>query len=223
MDMLPLQLREGYLFIESGRELWLLHTGAPFSFGASRTLCIAGEQFSIGPGVAGINAETISQSVKVPCAGLIGADILGRFDHIMDIDGGTLALSKDELQHQGESIPLTYWMEIPVVKARIGDRVFQMFFDTGAHVSYLQDASLTSFPPAGRVNDFYPSFGTFQTETYEVPVSLGAVTFTLQCGTLPAQLAKTLLMMSDKKGIVGNAILHNRKVGYFPRRRMLIL
>ena len=48
MDTLPLQLRDGHLFVELNGELWLLDTGAPTSFGNSTSISLAGEQFSLG-------------------------------------------------------------------------------------------------------------------------------------------------------------------------------
>ena len=41
-------------------------------------------------------------------------------------------------------------------------------------------------------------------------------------GTLPGLLGMTL-MMAGAQGIIGNQILTNRVVGYFPRRRLLVL
>lgn len=219
---LPLKLQDGHLFLELGGELWLLDTGAPTSFGTSRSLSIAGEQFSLGTSYLGLTAATLSQFVGVPCVGLLGADVLGRFDHIFDTAGGILAVSTAELSHSGASVRLDEFMGIPIVTARVGSSDYRMFFDTGAQISYFQDDSLTEFPSAGSVTDFYPGVGQFQTDTHEVPVSLGSVAFTLRCGTLPGLLGMTL-MMADTEGIVGNAILSNRTVGYFPRRRMMVL
>ena len=222
MDILPLQLRDGHLFVDVGGEPWLLDTGAPASFGTSRNLAIDGEEFSVATGYLGLTAESLSQFVGVPCVGLLGVDVLGRFDLILDAAGARLTVSTAELQHSGHSIPLDEFMGIPIVTARIGDSDHRLFFDTGAQISYFQDASLTSFPSAGRVTDFYPGFGQFQTDTHNVRVSLGEVVFTLRCGRLPGLLGTTL-MMAGTDGICGNAILSDRRVGYFPRRRAMVL
>ena len=222
MNTLPLQLRDGHVFVELGGELWLLDTGAPTSFGTSRRLSVAGEQFNLGTSYLSLTAATLSQFVGVPCVGLLGADVLGRFDHIFDTAGGQLSISTAELSHSGQTVRFDEFMGIPIVSARVGSSDYRMFFDTGAQISYFQDDSLTEFPAAGRVTDFYPGVGQFQTDTHEVPVSLDGVAFTLRCGTLPGLLGMTL-MMADTEGIVGNAILANRTVGYFPRRRMMVL
>lgn len=222
MDNLPLQLRNGHLFLELDGELWVIDTGAPTSFGTPRGLIIAGEQFSPGTNYLGLTAATLSEFIGVPCVGLLGADVLGRFDHIFDTAGGTLTVSTAELSHDGQSVRLDKFMGIPIVTVRVGGSEFRMFFDTGAQISYFQNDSLTEFPFAGSVTDFYPDAGQFQTDTYEVPVSLGGVVFTLHCGTLPGMLGITL-MMAGTAGIIGNEILNNRTVGYFPRRGTMSL
>jgi hypothetical protein len=208
------------LFIDVDGEQWLLDTGAPTSFGASRDLKIAGEQFSLDESYLGLTAATLSQFVGAPCVGLLGADVLDCFDSIIDTAAGSLVVSTGELSHDGQPVSLDDFMGIPIVTARIGDRECRMFFDTGAQISYFQDESLTEFPFAGKLTDFYPGFGQFEVDTYDVPISIGGVCFQVRCGTLPGLLGMTL-MMADAEGIVGNSILTGRRVGYFPRRRAI--
>lgn len=222
MNALPLKLQDGHLFLELGGELWLLDTGAPTSFGTCGSIFIAGEEFSLGRSYLGLTAATLTRFVGVPCVGLLGADVLGRFDHIVDVPSGALTISTAQLTHSGQTVRLSEFMGIPILTAQIGGADYRMFFDTGAQISYFQDASLTNFPAAGSITDFYPGIGQFPTDTHQVEVSLGGVVFTLRCGTLPSLLSATL-MMADTEGIVGNGILCNRVVGYFPRRRALVL
>lgn len=218
----PLKFQDGHLYLELDGALWLLDTGAPRSFGIARNLVLADEPFSLGTNYLGLTAATLSQFVGVPCAGLLGADVLGRFDHLFDIAGGRLTISSAELSLHGSRIPLDEFMGIPIVTARIGNCDYRMFFDTGAQFSYFQNETRSWFPAAGRVTDFYPGVGQFQTDTHEVPVSLGEITFTLRCGSLPGLLEMSL-MMAGTQGILGNAILADRTVGYFPRRRLMVL
>jgi hypothetical protein len=222
MNTLPLQLRDGHLFVELSGEPWLLDTGARSSFGRSGILSLAGEQFRLSTSYLGLTAATLTRFVGVQCVGLLGAEVLGRFDHILDEASGTLTISTAEFAHSGHLVRLAEFMGIPIVTAQIAGTDYRMFFDTGAQISYFHDDSLTDFPSVGSVTDFYPGVGRFQTDTHEVPVMLGGVSFTLRCGTLP-ELLRATLMMADTKGIVGNQIPRNRVVGYFPRRRSLAL
>lgn len=222
MNTLPLQLRDGHLFVELNGELWLFDTGAPTSFGTSTSLSLAGEQFKLGSNYLGLTAASLSGFVGVQCTGLLGADVLGRFDHILDVLGGTLSISTAELSHAGQTVRLADFMGIPILTAQIAGKDYRMFFDTGAQISYFQDDSLADFPAAGNVTDFYPGVGQFQTDTHQVAISLVGVAFTLRCGTLPGLLGATL-MLADTEGIVGNQILCTRVAGYFPRRQELVL
>lgn len=222
INLLPLKVQQGHLFVDVGGEPWLLDTGAPMSFGASRKLTIAGEHFSLDASYLGLTAATLSQFVGVPCVGLLGADVLNRFDSIIDTAAGSLVVSTAELSHDGQSISLDDFMGIPIVTARIGDRDYRMVFDTGAQISYFQDESLTQFPFAGKVTDFYPGLGQFEVDTHDVPISIGGIGFMVRCGALPGLLGMTL-MMADAEGIIGNSILMGRRVGYFPRRRAIVL
>jgi hypothetical protein len=222
MNTFPLSLQGDHIFLELGGELWLVDTGAPTSFGTSGTISIAGEALRFGTSYIGLTAATLTRFLGVPCVGLLGADVLGRFDHIMDVTSGTLTISTAELTHSGLTVPLSDFMGIPVLTTHIRGADYRMFFDTGAQISYFQDGSLTDFPAAGGVTDFYPGIGQFQTDTHQVQVSVGGVAFTLRCGMLPDLLGATL-MMADTKGILGNQILRNRIVAYFPRRHALVL
>jgi hypothetical protein len=119
-------------------------------------------------------------------------------------------------------VHLDDFMGIPIVRADIRGIGYRMFLDTGAQISYFQHDSLASFPTAGLVTDFYPGFGQFQTETYHVDMTLGGVQVTLRCGVLPPLLGATLLM-AQTEGIIGNQVFRGRRVGYFPRRSLLVL
>jgi hypothetical protein len=212
----------GHLFLEANGALWLVDTGAPASFASSPALDLAGERFSFVDSYMGFDAGALSGFVGVNCAGLLGANVLGHFDLIFDVPNGSVTISTSYLPAVGRGVPLEEVMGIPAVSVRIGDAYYRMFLDTGAPISYFQHDSLPEFPAAGRVTDFYPGIGQFETDTYTVDSRIRGVRFSLRSGKLPGPLAANL-MMKGIEGIVGNAIFGNRRVGYFPRRRLLVL
>lgn len=216
-----LHFEKGHLFIELDDEKWLIDTGAPKTFGA-RTFVINGQRVEASTSDMGLNAETLSQYVQVPCAGLIGADVLNRFDHLFDVAAKTLTVSTETLSHGGTVIDLEFFMGIPIVTASIGGRDHRMFFDTGAQLSYLEDDALAGFPAAGNFEDFYPGIGPFRVETHRVDMAVGGIQISLRTGALPGALG-TALMMARTTGIISNAALEDRVVGYFPRRGQLVL
>jgi hypothetical protein len=222
MNSLPIIFRDGHLFVELDGGLWLFDTGSPASFGDLDEITFDDERFQLGNDYMGLSASTLSQYIGVECLGLIGADILSHFDHLFDIPNGELTITTGHLKHAGTALPLSEFMGIPILTAQIEGRDYRMFFDTGAQVSYFQDDSIESFPSAGSITDFYPGFGQFQTDTYQVPISLSDCDLTLRCGRLSGLLAATFTM-ADTSGIIGNQILENRVTGYFPRRNLLCL
>ena len=222
MYTLPLQVPKGHMFIQIEEELLLLDTGAPGSFCSSSPLTIAGQRFELPNSYLGLTPDTLSSFVGVRTSGLLGADVLGAFDLIIDTPRSTITLTTDKLTCAGHAVPLDSFMGIPIISVIIGSTTYRMFFDTGAQISYFQDDSLTDFPPSGQVIDFYPGVGQFTTETHTVDLQVGECTFSLRCGRLPDLLGMTL-MMAGTQGILGNQLLHDRKVGYFPRRKTLFL
>lgn len=222
MTKLPIIFTGGHVFVELDGLLWLFDTGAPTSFGESDEIAIDAQRFRLSRRHLGLSAAALAKFTGVECHGLIGADILGEFDHILDVPGGSAILSTGDLAYTGQTIPLSDFMGIPILEAKIASRDYPMFFDTGAQISYFQDDKITDFPFAGAITDFFPILGEFQTETHNVPVGLGDSVFTLRCGTLPGLLGATL-MMAGTSGIIGSQVMENRVVRYFPRRKLLCL
>jgi hypothetical protein len=169
-----------------------------------------------------LTAASLSQQVGVECHGLLGADILNQFDHLIDLLQGRITISSEENQMQGVGSPLSFLQGIPIVSVGIQNEPYRMFLDTGAQVSYFQSPLLDRYPSAGVVSDFFPGFGPFETHSHIFSANFAGVDFELRFGKLPATLAAGL-MVAKTQGVIGNAIFHQHPVGYFPRRSLLVL
>jgi len=220
MSIFPLQKINGHLFIELDGQLWLLDTGAPLSFGSVLDFSLEGERFELKSTYLGLTPETLSSFVGVETTGLLGTDILNSFDIILNGLENSIIISLSPLDHQGQVVKLDQFLGIPILSATINGNEYRMFFDTGAQISYFQDDALTTFPPAGQMTDYYPGYGQFQTDTHNVEFQIAGSSFILRCGSLPDLLGLTL-MMADTQGIIGNQIIQDHIVGYFPRRQEL--
>ena len=187
-----------------------------------KTVTLGGEKFKIPASYMGTDAAQLSDFADHPTCGLLGADVLNQFDVLIDIDQHQITFSKEEMSLEGTSLTLDAFMGIPLLDAEIAGACYRMFFDTGAQVSYFQHRSLSSFPPAGSLSDFYPGYGQFETETHQVEASIGGQAMLLRFGSLPKMLAAGLVM-GGAKGIIGNEILPGQVTGYFPRRKQLVL
>ena len=222
MQKISLKFETGHLYIKLDGVDWMFDTGFPTSFGAVDSVMLAGEVIKIPSSYMGMDAETLSGFADHLTCGLLGSDVINRFDVRLDVDSGEMILSLDDLSVEGSVVPLDQFMGIPLMEVEIGESMYRMFFDTGAQVSYFQHGSLHSFPAAGDITDFYPGYGQFDTATHMLEAKIGGLTMTLRCGDLPKMLAAGLVM-GGAKGIVGNAILPGRVIGYFPRRGKLVL
>ena len=104
----------------------------------------------------------------------------------------------------------------------INEKKFSMFFDTGAKISYIQDDIIETYPKSGIIDDFYPGFGTFQTQSYRVELDILDTQHTLQCGMLPDILGMTL-KIGGTDGILGNQLFLDHVVSYHPGKKQICL
>lgn len=170
----------------------------------------------------GISPESLSKGVGTPVNALVGADILNRYDILIDPIAQRFTLTEDELPLAGTLLGLDRFMGIPIVEAKVGGDIVRMFFDTGAKLSYLDPDRTNTFQSVGTESDFYPGVGDFVTNAYDIPIVLATENIVLRVGNLPELLQMTL-MMADTSGILGTAILQTHKVTFAPRRRTMTL
>ena len=217
-----LSIVNNHLYISLEGYDWLLDTGSPKSFGNSSSLTIDGHTFSINKPSKHLSTFELSLYINHDTAGLLGTDILNNFNILFDLFHQKVTLSTRHIDLKGEHLPLSSHFGTPAISSTIDHKHYTMFFDTGAPLSYFQDSSLTSYPSVGTVEDFYPETGHFTTESYAVDMELGNELITLPCGTLPLEL-DTVVHALGADGIVGNSILTQREIGYFPLENELVI
>ena len=213
----PLTLDRGHLFIRLPEGRFLVDTGNPGSFGRVPSLTIQGRSFRI----SGRGPLEVESFVGAAMDGLIGTDILNQFDVLFDLSQGLAWFSTGELTCGGERLPIDFVMTIPRLGAAIRDTRIRVFFDTGAPLNYYQ-GDWADFPREEPAEDFFPGYGTFQTDTARVPMLLGRRLYQLKAGRLPGILGMALAT-AGTTGIVGVELFQGRRVGYFPRRSSLVL
>jgi len=212
---------DGHIIAVVDQVRFLIDTGAPFSVADASPIEFAGGSYRAQKTYMGISPESLSTSVGTSIDALVGADILNRYDIFIDSTTQTLDVSENELPLAGQALELDDVMGIPIVEVMFGEDKVRMFFDTGAKLSYLDPERINGFESVGTETDFYPGFGEFSTNVYNIPIMLAAETVALRVGILPALLQMSL-MMADTGGILGTAILHTHKVIFAPRRKTLM-
>lgn len=217
---LPLRQERGHLFVPLEGHLFVVDTGAPASFSSGRSVALGNHRVEVAESYLGLTASALSGLLGVQVAGLLGADLLNQFDVVFDVRGGALRLADTTLDVTGSDAPLDDLLGVPIVPVECDTQPLRMFFDTGATVSYLLAIDPSRYPDAGRLDDFYPGFGTFSTETCIVPFRVAGHRVELRCGRLP-DLLGLMVTMGNASGILGNELLTRHTVAFLPRRRLL--
>lgn len=217
----PLVFKNNHVFVDINGALWVYDTGADSSFGI-HPVSLIGPAREISTDYAGFTAADISGFLGETVAGIIGADLINPFDHIIDLRTNTLTVSDEQLTCDGNVQKLDFFMGVPMLEAQIGGARCKLFFDTGAQISYYQGNVPPNAEPAGPLVDFFPTVGEFTTDTYHFPVALNGFRPVIRFGKLPGLMGLSL-GMAGVSGILGNELMRNRVTGYFPRRKQLIL
>lgn len=216
-----LRYKQGHPYLEIGGELWLFDTGSPGSFGEREELVLGTQSLRLPRSYLGLEASALRDLLREPVSGLLGSDVLGRMDWLLDLPNG-VAHAGANLQFQGQTAATDDFMGLPIVHVGAGDQNVRMIFDTGAQLSYWEDSALGNYRVSGVTEDFFPGIGTFTTQAHHVPLRVAGVQFMVRCGRLPRLLAVTL-SFAGVEGVLGSEVLMDRPVGWSARRRELVI
>lgn len=210
----------GHLLLSTNLGSWIIGTGSPRSFSEIPTLELDGVLLNLAPTFAGLNAANLTALVGVPVTGLLGIDVLKRFDVIFDLPSSQIIFSSEPVALDGTIVPHQDFQGLPMIEAVIGGHSSRAFLETGAKLSYWSDPSLPTYPAAGLCEDFYLGIGRFQVNTFRVPVLIGGMNSDLILGAPTAQVL-SLLRMARATGIIGNEIFLKSKIGFQPRQNRI--
>ena len=221
MSIYPLTLKDGYLIASIDGHDWLLDTGSPMSFGEGPQLGIDGQAIPIASSGLGLNAHELSRYLGYEVSGLLGIDVLNRFDLLFDLPCGQVKISRDEQAVEGHDLGVEFCGGAPMVQAKLGDKRLRLVIDTGSTYTYLQQLPEDMGVSEGVVHDFHPSYGEFHSATRRLDLHIGDRGYSMRCGALPPLLGMTLGML-DADGTLGNEIFYAHTMLYQPRQgRML--
>lgn len=219
----PYEMIDGHIIVTSDDgKVCLIDTGSHVSIGNPGNILFAGASHVLQPSLLGKAAYELPGPIGVRIDVLAGADILNRYDMLIDPVRQVLEFSDEEHDVEGEAIPVELLSGVPMLDADVGGNRIRVFFDTGAPVSYACEGRLQAFPRVGTADDFYITCGAFQTALHRAPVTLGNRVIDLDVGVLPPPL-QSLLLTAGVEGILGTAILSYFVVAYLPRRKIIVL
>ena len=224
---LAYELVDGHIIVTSeGGKKCLIDTGSHVSVGSPENILFAGARHALTPSLLGKAAYELPGPIGVCIDALVGVDILNRYDMLIDPVRQVLEFSDEEIEVEGEVegevLPIQLLSGVPILVVGIGDKRIKVFFDTGAPISYASEDVLKTYPRVGTAQDYYITFGAFQTVIHRVPITLGSRVIDLDVGVLPPELLR-LLLGAGVEGILGTAILDYFAVAYLPRRKIIVL
>ena len=211
MKQFQIELFKGHPIINDGENRILIDTGAPSTIHVSNSINFCSESFGCLTNYMGLTVSKISDMLGTEITTLLGVDILSDYKILLDYQNKVIEFSKQEIDIEGTQAEIANFMGIPIIKMIVDNQELKFYMDTGAKLSYLSDSLTSKYESVGKVEDFYPGVGKFQSECFEIPTVFGGNKFIVKYGNLPSILQMTL-RLGGTDGIIGFDFFNNFKV-----------
>jgi len=217
-----LHLVKGHLMADIDGRRALIDTGIPISLGREDEWLFMQHVQPLSQDYMGIELDEISRLVGAPIDVMVGMDILKRTCVRFELQDGQIGFSTRPTMRSWQQFALEELMGVPSLRVDINGKSCPVFLDTGAKLCYVSRDLLQGLQSVGKEQDFYPCLGTFETDVYQLEMSLGDMTFTLPCGVLPSILEATL-QVAGKEGIIGTALFEQFRIEMDMQTKRLLI
>ena len=204
--MYELTIHNNHLLFSSGGKICLLDTGSPVSIGNIPNINLAGNSYPLQMEQWGLTIEQLSSMVEAEFDILIGGDILRNFIFTIDYNNKKLMIETEFIKNATDILRIELIGGVPAIPATAGQEKLTLFWDTGAKISYLPQTVKRTEIETEVIVDFYPGFGTFQTELGKAPIKIQNREYLITTGVLPESIQQVVSSMGAD-GILGNDIL----------------
>ncbi|MBN2567905.1 MAG: hypothetical protein JXB42_00595 [Deltaproteobacteria bacterium] len=167
----PYIMINGHIVMQVDDRFLLLDTGAPTSLGED-SVSIGDRSYTVEDNYLGITADYLTREIGSRIDGLIGADVIADFTMTIDPLRKEIVFGCSAVDFP-VSIPVDNFMGIPIMDVSVNGSHIRAFFDTGAHLSYINPEFFDGIAPAGQMEDFYPGVGRFTTDTFKLETLIG--------------------------------------------------
>ena len=202
-----------HLLINYAGEYVLIDTGSPTTFHRNRHIEVCGQTFDVGTSFMGMDLDYISDKVGLEMVGLIGMDVIGKFNVCINTEkfGNFIGFDTDNhyMTWQVEAFSM---MGCPGIVMNVNGRRARMLFDTGAPVSYIDPAFTYGIPICGHTKDFTPlTKKEFEVDLHSVSSSFMGKDFIVNYGDMPESIS-VLLKTFRVDGIIGYDLMENFRI-----------
>jgi hypothetical protein len=224
----PINRVDNHIIFEVGRNNVLVDTGSPISLGKHKTFSLMGKTIRLQPEIREINVDMLSDFIGCRIDVLLGGDFLGLMPFTIDFPGYVIRFYDRPVRFQGTTLKADLIAGVPLVEVSIAGRSATLFLDTGAKITYLSAPLVRGYRSVGKISDFYPPLGLFQTTRHEVPVSIAGKDIMLLAGKTPKGLndyieAFNQITGRSVQGILGNDLYYHFRVHFDLGRSRIIL
>jgi len=117
---------------------------------------------------------------------------------------------------------------VPLVEVSIAGHPINLVLDTGAKITFLDPAIIRDYPQVGKISDFFPFSGRFQTTRHEVPISIAGQEIMLQPGKTPKGLQGFFTKFNKAgrlniQGLLANDLYYHFKAHFELGRSRIVL
>ncbi len=201
-EIYDIEVCSNHLIATIGGKKVLVDTGSPLSMG-----CFSSKFFGdIDRPKTLIN--TVEKFAKIKIDGILGTDLLSTCNFSIRLKEKKMMVSRDKMEGSGEEIPLNFKFGTPLIPVKVKGKEVKMILDTGAFVHYFSPDMVKGSKSVEKKEDFYPLYGKFNVDLYEVPVEIGGKKLNLKGGILPLPLRALLNISTFDAAILGNEIFN---------------
>ena len=218
----PLFEKGGYWLVGMGDGRYLIDTGRPATFGDRSPLRIASRSFEVKPRVGSADAASVSRDIRARVTGVLGADLLGQFDVLLDFGAGMFAVDENCRPLPGKVVKADFSGGVPVLPAEIGGVPVRLLLSTGTRISFLKAGLSSRGDLAGRNVETLAGVGEFETEMRKVEIDLGGTSHAISVGTLPTALESTLASLGAD-GILGADFCVSKRIAMSARQGVVTI
>lgn len=118
------ELVEGHIILEDNGRSFLLDTGSPVSFCDAAPLLFANREFDVLSEHGGVTVAKLREWAKTRLDGLLGADILNKFDLMVDPEGKRVLLSEDRCPLTGACLKQSFLRASRLLRRQLARNMF---------------------------------------------------------------------------------------------------
>ena len=210
METINIIKERGHILLPIGNKRAVLDTGSPQSM-APEPFEFLGVRRNVPTNIGGVTPQIMSEVAGFPIDIIIGCDILSKHTVRLRWRDGYMDIGEDIPDGDVPS-PMETFKNLPVFPLSLQGNRTKAFFDTGAHLSYIDPERVAGMPPSGQRDDFSPYIGQFTTDIYTVPTSLDHTPLDIEYGIMPDTLKQMfgwVFAATNASAVIGTQMLEH--------------